>query len=202
MNSYIQYRPESLKDAVLRPQLRSQFMSMLQSDTTQSMLFYGRPGTGKSCVAKLFSTNTLTFRCDGQMKPNEVVNTAWRAASSRNLFDDAHLVILLDELDRLHKDAQEKVRALIDDTGDRVTFIGTTNHIGEILPALKSRMTPISFDVERGNLTIKSLWRKRLDDIFHMENGAGAPQDRLDYALRFFPDGRQMVANLVTPLAT
>jgi replication-associated recombination protein RarA len=200
MSYYIKHNPSDFESAILPPNLRRALASMVSSGNLQNMLFYGRPGIGKSSTAKLFSTNTRIIRCDGMKTPAELVPEIRRAASSMNMFDDGRRVLVLDEIDRLSNAAQEKLRAVIDETGAITTFIGTTNEIDDVIPALKSRMTPINFNIEKGNVSVRDLWSARLTAIFKLEMGAEPPTDRLNYALRFFPDGRQMITNLLTPL--
>jgi replication-associated recombination protein RarA len=200
MSYYIKHNPTDLESAILPPPLRKTFASMVSSGNLQNMLFYGRPGIGKSSTAKLFSTNTRTIRCDGMKTPAELIPDIWRAAASLNMFDGGRRVLVLDEIDRLSNAAQEKMRAVIDETGGITTFIGTTNEIDDVIPALKSRMTPINFNIEQGNVTVRDLWSTRLAAIFKLEMGAEPTAERLNYALRFFPDGRQMITRLLTPL--
>lgn len=202
MTYYLRHIPNDIQSAILKPEQRALFSGMINSGKLQCMLFYGKPGTGKSCTAKLFSTNTNLIRCDGLQTPADVVKDCWRVATSINLYDDSQRVVVLDEIDRLSIAAQERMRAVIDETGHLTAIIGTTNHIDEVIPALKSRMKPICFDVEKGNITMQHEWRKRLVDIFQMENGVKPPKEKLDYAMRCFPDGRQMITNLLLPTNT
>ncbi len=201
MSSYNKYIPTDFESAVIRPDMRECFIKMTQSGNLQNMLFYGKPGTGKSSVARLFSTNTDVIRCDSITDgATDILKHAKRVAISRNLLDDSRRVVVLDEIDRFNIAIQEKVRSLIDENSGYVTFIATTNHLSDIILALRSRLKPISFDVNPANLTLRDQWRIRLSTIFHLENGQEPSKEILDYAMKYFPDGRQMVVNALTPM--
>jgi len=197
MTYYIKYAPTSLDNAVLSVQLKTRLIGMTKNGQVLNMLFYGRPGNGKSSVAKLVSDNTDVIRCDGIDSSDSVLKRIWKVASSINLYDQENRrVVVLDEIDRLSNAAQEKLRAIIDECGHMTSFIGTTNDISAVIPAIKSRMTPINFDVDKGNLTMRSQWEIHLRNVFKMESQSEPDDETIKLSLNYFPDGRQMITHL------
>jgi replication-associated recombination protein RarA len=202
MTSYMKFSPQTLDDVVLPAALRASFCQMLAVGVVEPMLFYGRPGTGKSLTATLLSPkNHIVFRCDGVDTATKVIDDAWRAASSIDLFEpEIRRVIVLDELDRFSEPMQQKCRALVDGRARVATFIATTNHLDRIIPALQSRLLPVSFDVAKGNITMLATWQEWLVKKYQELYDQPIDADHLRQCLTYFPDGRRMLSAMVTGL--
>ncbi len=199
MTAYLNYSPTNLDDIVLPDGLANALRAMVADDNLQPMLFYGAPGTGKSLTATLLTKNHLRLRCDGRDSPTETLNNAWKAATTVNVEDaETRRLIILDELDRWDTRIQERTRALIDECGQFTSFIATTNYIDEIIPALRSRLKPICFDVDKGNLTMKQKWEQRLKSLYLELHSEEVDEQLLAASLRHFPDGRNMMSSLVS----
>ena len=199
MSSYINFEPTSLDEVVLPPLISQSLKEMQANGEIESMIFYGRPGTGKSLTARLLSANCLFLRCDGGRTPTEILATANGAGRTVSFFDDdAKKLIVFDELDSFNSAMQSKVRAVIDECGHNATFIATTNHIGKIIPALRSRLRPVCFDHEPGSITLRSAWEARLRKIHEQRFNFAISDSLLANALRHFPDGRQMITAITT----
>jgi replication-associated recombination protein RarA len=199
MSAYLNYSPTSIDDVVLPNGLADALRAMVAEDNLQPMLFYGAPGTGKSLTATLLTKNHLRLRCDGRDSPTETLNTAWKAATTINVEDtDTRRLIILDELDRWDTRIQERTRALIDECGQFTSFVATTNYIDEVIPALQSRLKPICFNVERGNVTMREKWEQRLSTLHQQVHGRPIEEHFLSAILKHFPDGRNMMSSLVS----
>lgn len=199
MSAYHQFSPTRFDEIVLPDAVANALKRMAQEDNIQPMIFFGAPGTGKSLTARLLTTNHLHLRCDGRDSPTETLNTAWKAATTINVEDtDTRRLIILDELDRWDTRIQERTRALIDECGQFTSFVATTNYIDEVIPALRSRLKPICFDVEKGNVTMREKWEQRLSTLHQQVHGRPIEEHFLSTLLKHFPDGRNMISSLVS----
>lgn len=204
MSSYIDLSPVTLNDVVLPAALRKSFKRMLAARVIEPMIFYGQPGTGKSLTARLLSPkNHIVFRCDGVDTATRVIEDAWKAASSLDLFEpEIRRVIVLDEIDRFSEPMQEKCRALIDSRGHVASFIATTNNLDRIIPAIQSRMMPINFDVAHEDESMRSAWQEWLTDKYQEHYGRPIKASLLKHCLTHYPDGRRMISAMRTGLVT
>lgn len=197
--NYLTYTPKNLNEIVLPTQIRVMLESMVANKSIQPMLFYGEPGCGKTLTATLLQPGADIFRCDGEFTGAQVIECVRRTASTANILEpDAERLIVLDEVDRLDKPYQDKLRSVIDSTGQFTSFIATTNHLDKISDALKSRFMKVNFSIDRKSLTMRTAWAKRLEEIYQMEFGSEADPQVIKNALCAFPDGRNMIATLST----
>lgn len=194
MSAYINFKPTSIDDIVLPARHRKAFNKMIAKGEIQPMLFYGKPGCGKSLTASLLSKNVDIFRCDGIDSGPELIEKIYRTASALNLFHiESRRLIILDEIDKLTKPMQEKMRAVIDRFSNISDFVATTNNHDDVIGALKSRMTPVDFSSESFEAELKESWRETLSKTYQHHKKRKCSEKRLNEALSQFPDGRQMV---------
>lgn len=197
--SYLKYTPKTFNEIVLPAHIKGMLEAMILKNEIQPMLFYGEPGCGKTLTATLLHQGADVFRCDGDLTNSQVVEYVRAAARTPNVLElDQERLIVLDEVDRLDKQYQDKLRSVIDSTGRFTSFIATTNHLNKISDALKSRFMPVDFNVDRKNLTMRNAWKQRLEQIYRMEFGIEADPKIVGNALIAFPDARNMIAVLFT----
>ncbi len=106
------YRPQSFEEVVLDAELKQKLNGVVKAKGGMSLLFYGRPGSGKTTVAKLINPdNTYFINCSSK---NSVETVRWieKTFACRSLFDERRL-LLLDEGDQLTTEAQEAKRAVL-----------------------------------------------------------------------------------------
>jgi replication-associated recombination protein RarA len=142
-------RPTEFADLIQPSAMVQRLERMAEQRTPMNMLFYGRPGVGKTTAARIL-VNKLDADCyeiNGSMETGieNVRKNIEMFCKSMSLFS-AMKVCFIDECEYLSMNAQASLRGLIEEC-DHVRFLLTANDIKKMHPALKSRCLPICFDV-------------------------------------------------------
>lgn len=108
-------------------------------------MFYGRPGCGKTTLAKLINPeSTFHVNCTMQNSISDIRHLD-RICSSAPVVGEKRLV-LFDEADYLSKDAQAALRGFVERHSGANDFIMTANEINRLSEPIQSRFYPVSFD--------------------------------------------------------
>ena len=143
-------RPKKFDELVLDKQVIEKLQKMYTSRNVMNMIFYGKPGSGKTSAAKLFteSENFDAITINGSLDTsidivrNKIVNFA----TSMSLYQH-HKICFIDEADYLSKSSQASLRGVIEETSRNCRYIFTVNDMSKIHNALCSRMMPLCFDM-------------------------------------------------------
>jgi len=143
-------RPKKFNELVLDKQFQDKLQKMYDSRNVMNMIFYGKPGSGKTSAARIFA-DSEHFDClpiNGSLDTKiDVVRTRIiNFASTMSLYSH-HKICFIDEADYLSKSAQASLRGVIEDTSRNCRYIFTANDMSKIHPALCSRLLPICFDM-------------------------------------------------------
>lgn len=140
-------RPTELADLIQPPDIIRGLERMVAQRAPLNMIFYGKPGLGKTSAAQILlkGLEAFVFRINGSMRTGiDVVRDLEQFCRNPSLFDEIK-VCFIDECEFLTPNAQAGLRGLIEQPHG-VPFIMTANDISKLHPALKSRCRPISFD--------------------------------------------------------
>lgn len=153
MSFTIQCVPSQLSDLLFADQTAAtQINNFATHNMQENLLLYGPSGTGKSQIATVLLKHRIPNKLG--MSPTQFVvhaNNFNTAAEIDNLFNMQlfHLnfaLVVIDELDELASSKMLQLRALLDERKKIAGIIATTNYIGNIDPAMRSRFRCIKID--------------------------------------------------------
>lgn len=143
-------RPKTFEDLVLDELIKKKLQKMYDQKNIMNMLFYGKPGCGKTSAAKILTDRSKfeTLTINGSLDTSiDIVRTRIMGfARCMSLFD-APKICFVDEADYLSKNSQASLRGVIEETSSLCRFIFTANSIEKMHPALLSRLLVVNFDM-------------------------------------------------------
>lgn len=189
------YRPSTIDDIVLSSPNRS-FISDIASDgRIPNLLFVGKPGIGKTSLAKIIVNNILECQYlyinASDENGIDTVRTKITNFSKVMSIDGNIKVIILDEVDGLTLDAQRALRNTMEEYSQFVRFILTANYHHKVIPALQSRCQ--NFDLTPD---IQGFY-DRCNHVLSSENIEYEFDDKLKNILKkYYPDLRRVINEL------
>jgi len=149
-------RPTSFEEITIPDEIKDRLVLMRERGNVMNMLFYGKPGSGKTTMGKLFtdSPNFDSLIINGSLETSvdDVRFKIINFVTSVSLFG-RQKICFIDESDYLSKSSQASLRKVIEDYSQNCRFIFTCNEIKKIHPALCSRLLTISFDLTTSQLS-------------------------------------------------
>ena len=192
------YRPQTIDDMVLTPELKSYFENILASKKYVNMSLIASPGIGKTtlarALAKCANAEVLSLNCASGDGKVESIQTKLLPFAQSMPFDDHPMFVILDELDSASATGdssfQKALRNVIE-ASPNITYIATANYGQKIIPAILSRCPQVKLQ-----FTPKDVL-KRLKDILDNENikyTVDSLKDFVTVAVKaYYPDLRTIV---------
>ena len=187
------YRPQKIEDVILSAELRRKLSRVVNQKGGMSLLFWGRPGCGKTTVAKLInSENTVLINCSTN---NSIDTIRWIETNfvTGTLTGNRRL-LLLDEADNLSADAQAAIRGVSEALSANNDFVLTANDPNKLTEAVRSRFLPVEFNLELEENRL--LVRNRLREIAVLEGYSTVKNEVIERSTKFYPDLRRMIKTL------
>lgn len=195
------YRPKKLENVVLPEDYKFEFKKCIEKNEIGNLLFFGDPGGGKSCTARIFcSKYGVIFNRDdnvleinGSAKEtrninfvNDVVEPFLKTPPAGR---DKYKIVFIDEFDQVTDAAFNALRGIIEKyqvVGAR--FIATCNYISKIPDPIQSRFTLYKFKQIPTEFVLKYC-----EDILNNENIQYDTEDIQFVINNLYPDIRKIV---------
>lgn len=184
------YRPTTFEDVIIPSNIKNSLGKVISQCGGISLLFWGRPGCGKTTVGQLINpTETYQIDCTTS-RSIEMVRTLERYCSSFSLYGGRKLV-LLDEADHLSKDAQNAFKGVIENFSLSTDFVMTANNPNNLSEPIRSRCYPVHFDVSSDPI-MEDKFVSRVIEVLNFEGVKDFNIDRVrEIVKNNFPDLRR-----------
>lgn len=196
-------RPKTLEEYLGQNQLISEnsaFREMLKSGRLFSAIFWGRPGCGKTTLARLIAYNTessfveLSAVTSGVKDIKDVVEKA-----KEQLLYGKKTLLFIDEIHRYSKTQQDALLPHIEN--GTLFLIGSTteNPSFQVIPALLSRVRVIRLNaIDDDNM--RKIIKKGLDYLKEKYSKYSAEDEIFDLIINFARGDARAACNLVEDL--
>ncbi len=196
------YRPADFDEVILPKSLRAKLNGFLATQNLPSLCLYSpKPGTGKTTTALALaaavgSKQPLFINASLQTDIANIRETVFNYATGTSLFGGKKIVIL-DEVERLSRAAQESLKGLMEKVSKNCSFIMTTNNISGIVEPLLSRCTTIQYMWT--NDESKEMMAQMCNRSVQILNNEGVefnPKVIVALVKQHFPDNRSILKRL------
>ena len=132
--------------------IRKKVMDIAEGRAMDHLLLHGLPGTGKTTAANILADHYVqNAHVIAHIVKLSTLNTGVEAI--KNLAQTVSLVghraVIINEVDNLSTEAQNRLRTVMDDAGDTARFFFTTNYLQNLNPAIVSRCFCVKWEYPR-----------------------------------------------------
>lgn len=201
------YRPKTISDTILPPDLKKTFQTFVDQKNIPNLLLTGSAGVGKTTVARAMLEE---LECDyliinGSMNGNidtlrnEILNFA-----SAVSFSGGRKYVILDEADYLNPNStQPALRNFMEEFSKNCGFILTCNFKNKIIKPLHSRCSVIDFKISKNCVAkLASQFMKRVETILVDNNITYDKSVIASVINKYYPDWRRVLNELQRYSAT
>ena len=196
------YRPKKVEDIILPSSLKNIFIKFVEQKNIPNLLLNGKPGMGKTTVAKALLEElrcdyiTINASMNGNIDTlrNEILNFA-----SSVSFSGGRKYVILDEADSLTIATQNALRNFIEQYASNCGFIFTCNNKNKISDAIHSRCSLVEFKIAKEDLgPLAAQFMKRVCNILDIENITYDKKVVAEVIKKYIPDWRKTLNELQT----
>jgi DNA polymerase III delta prime subunit len=144
------YRPKTVEDLCISDEMRDLLESFKQKKDIPHLLFAGKPGTGKSSIAKIIVNDIL--KCDylyinsSDENGIDTVRNKIIGFSQTKSMDGNIKVVILEENDSASVEFGRALRNVMEEYAHNTRFILTANYKHKIISPIQSRCQTVNFE--------------------------------------------------------
>ena len=162
-------------------------INMMDRDDALSIIFYGPPGTGKTSAVMLAAERYLGSYMDSKFKKYNASTSVLVDTIKNDVIDFAgseddtglRNIIFFDEVDGVKWQAQDSLRAVMEEYSYSCIFLMACNKITRLHSAIRSRSAEFKMDRLPRNVCVD--WFKNSADICNVEVSDAIIANILDY---------------------
>ena len=194
------YRPQVIADIILPDNIRNLFNKFIEDGEINNVIFSSSAGRGKSTTAFALckELNADTLYINGSVETSiDTLRYKVTQFAMTSSFGDGTKIVIIDECERLSNNAQDGMKALIEQTESNCRFILTTNNLSKIIDPIKSRCQLVDFNFnqkEMKNLIIA--YFKRVCWILDQEKVKYDKKVLAEFVQKMYPDFRKTLNEL------
>jgi DNA polymerase III delta prime subunit len=184
------WRPDTLEGYICSDENRAKFQEFIDNQDIPHILLAGRPGSGKTTLAKILANN---INCDYLFinavdeRSMDVMRDKVGSFASAGSFKPLKIVIL-DEATHILQASQVMLLNMMETYSINTRFILTGNYPERLIEPLRSRCQ--EFDLESPS---KKVIAQHVDNILNIENIKHTPEDIVNIIKKFYPDFRRII---------
>jgi DNA polymerase III delta prime subunit len=186
------YRPDTLEGYICKDEIKSKFEEFIQQQDIPHLLFAGKPGAGKTTLAKILVKN---IDCDylyinaTDERSMDIMRDKVGAFAAAGSFKPLKIVIL-DEATHILQASQVILLNMMETYSLTTRFILTGNYPERLIEPLRSRCQ--EFDLSPPS---KKIVAEHIDGILTTEGIEHSVEDVVTIIKKFYPDFRKIINN-------
>ena len=186
------YRPDTLEGYICKDEIKTKFQEFIKSQDIPHLLFAGKPGAGKTTIAKILVNN---IDCDylyinaTDERSIDVMRDKVGAFAAAGSFKPLKIVIL-DEATHILQASQVILLNMMETYSLTTRFILTGNYPERLIEPLRSRLQ--EFDLSPPT---KKVVAQHVSVILDKENIEYEIPDLVTIVNKFYPDFRKIINN-------
>jgi len=201
------YRPKTVEDTILPPELKKTFQQFVDQKNVPNLLLAGTPGCGKTTLAKamLEELGSDYIVINGSMNGNiDTLRNDIKNFASAVSFSGGRKYVILDEADYLNANStQPALRNFMEEYSKNCGFILTCNFKNRVIEPLHSRCAVIEFKFAKKDIPGMAMQlMKRVVSILDTEKVVYDKQVVAEMIKLHFPDMRRILNELQRYSAT
>ena len=202
------YRPKTIKDTILSPELKTLFQTFVDNKNVPNLLLTGSQGIGKTTVAKAMleelGADYIVINGSDEGRLIDTLRTKIKNFASSVSLAGGRKYVILDEADYCNAETvQPALRNFMEEFSMNCGFIMTCNFVNKIIQPLHSRCSVVEFKIANKDKPAmgKELY-VRILNILKQENISFEEKVIQEVLAKHFPDNRRILNELQRYSAT